>query len=776
MSEDLEWAWAFLLVEGPQALQAAERPALARWLDSCPPDKRADLVPETPDEAGHVLDFACDLLAGDFVGPTAPAAMLALEACEAILAAGDPRRVAALIVAAHAGLRSAGVAADAVEVLLPPDIEALMARARALAPGDLADWSAVMPLLGRYADYLFAVGCNADAEAALRLMLQLVGPWVGSDAARHAELRENLAALLSGDGRHDEAESLFRAALEIRRMGGGDAAIGLWRTWLGLAALLAAQSRHAAAEDAAVEALQTAARAFGEDSQHAAACRGQLRVIRAAILHEREGGRVFGVLRRSTGDRFTRAVSALMTVADATIAEEAADLLVVAAARLQARAGCATAALDLVERQLLARRIVPGLMSDEEIGVCTDAVGALLAEGRTDEAHRILDRGFDIAERADAIQDADDIGFAQRDLIKAIAALDHEAAAALLHDVVRGDGLYLLREHELERAVDRGDLAAAAAIVAAWDERWGVSDDWVLRHIGAMAATAGDLALVRRMADWLLPRDRGCFGIEVLLAAGLEEEAMAALGRIGVDWSYACALAFFAAYHAKRGDAARFAEFAALSVDRTPDGFLEGSELLRQLAVGAHACLPRARALAWAATHLPAKVQRSFEAMYDSHSSPDGRRAAPPELPALAEAIAGRDWDGALAALVPASNFYSDVEHASRLAVPAAEAGRRDVAVAALDFALARLVEPFDGNATRMTMSVDELRQLAARRLGELARGLLPADMAARFADQAFARAASLADQSVAAALVVAGGIACRPGPPRTIAPVVSAG
>lgn len=759
MTGEAEWLWAFLLVEGQEGLSTPQRERLSQWLDSRPPHDRADLVLDTVEEAMHVLDLAMVLLAGEWRGLAAAPARLALAELERLAPASSGARALALIVAAHAVLCT-------VSVLKPEprdDVEGLIARARGLTSEAVMDARLLAKPLYGYGQHLHARRRYDDAIAAFRLLLRLLERMAGTGGADHAAAREELAVALAAapepEGSLDEAEQLLRTALEIRRDGDDDAREGLWRAWLGLASVLWRRRQWKEAEGAFVAAEVAARAAFGPDSEHVAACARDLHGFRRDWLHVREGGRLFGwALREAAGDPFTRAVSALLKVSGVAADRDDADMMVGHAARLQARAGAIDAALDLVEERLAMARA-----EWDGAGVYHDAVDTLLSAGRRDEARAVLARGFEFAVAVD-LAERGDRNAAQRDLIEAIEQLDHPGLGELVRETLRADKLNLVLERDLQRAVERRDFVAVSAALADWDWQEGWPDDWLLRDIGKLAAEAGDLETAQGMAARLRQSDHPHLEVDVLLAAGFDDEAEAALTRLEPGWPRANGLGLAAAHAAARGQRARFEELARGVLAELPPDRLESTMALHSIAEGARSCLTRAEGEAWADAHLTHEpARRTFRALLHPTRPYDPDRPSIAALPALAAALGARDWDRALSELSSVGNGYLDLVHAEMLAEPAAAAGRDDIALQALRFALARLPGPFADQARRY-LTKEEYRFLTARRLGEAARRLLSHDSRTTFAEDAFTQAALLTDMASASALVAAGGLACRPG------------
>jgi hypothetical protein len=338
-----------------------------------------------------------------------------------------------------------------------------------------------------------------------------------------------------------------------------------------------------------------------------------------------------------------------------------------------------------------------------------------------------------------------------------------------VRQTLRADKLNLVLERDLQRAVERRDFGAVSAALAYWDWQEGWPDDWLLRDIGKLAAEAGDRGMARDMAGRIRLYDSPHLAVDVLLAAGFDDEAEAALARLEPGWPRANGLAVAAAHAAAKGERARFEELALGVLAELPPGDPQAVVPLYSIAAGARSCLTRAEGEAWADAHLTHEpTRRTFRALLDPTKPYDPERPSIADLPAMAAALGARDWDRALSELSSVGNGYLDLVHAEMLAEPAAAAGRDDIALQALRFALAKLPGPFADQARRY-LTKEEFRFLTARRLGEVARRLLAPDARTAFAEGAFAQAAMLDDMASAAALVAAGGLACRPGSVKAI-------
>lgn len=755
-SNEIERLWAILRVEGQQGLTGPQRDQLAQWLGSRPSRDGAQPMVETLEEARHVLDLAATFLAGESNGLAAASARLALAELERLAPPNSGVRSLALILAAHAALR----AVPALEPKLPGDTERLIERVRALTGEMIDEARPVAEPLYAYGQYLHERRRYGDAVAVFRLLLQLLERQAGAGAADRAVAREELAISLAAEpeGSLDDAERLLRSALEIRRDGDDAAREGLWRSWLGLASVLWRRRQWPEAEAAFIAAEAAARDAFGADSAHAAACTRDLREFRRDWLYDREDGRLFGwALREAAGDPFTRAVSALLAVSGVVANRDDADMMVAHAGRLQARAGAIDAALDLAEERLTWARA-----EWDGAGVYRDVVDTLLTAGRREAARAVLARGFAFAAGV-GMMERSDPDAAQRDLVEAIEQIDHPGLADLLRQTLAADKLNLMLERDLERAVRHRDPGAVAAALAGWDWQEGAPDEWLLRDIGRLAAEAGDHGTAQAMAERLRGGGYPHLEVDVLLAAGFDDAAEAVLARLEPGWPRANGLAVAAAHAGAAGNRSRFEALARGVLAELPPDKLESTMALHSIAEGARSCLTLAEGQAWADAHLTHEpARRTFRALLDPTKPYDPERPSIAELPALADALGARDWDGALAGLGSVGNGYLDLIHAEMLAEPAAAAGRGDVALQALRFALARLPGPFADKARRH-LTKEEFRFLTARRLGETARRLLGADARAAFAEDGFAQAARLDDMASAAALVVAAGLACRP-------------
>lgn len=744
MTEDAEWSWATLLVEGPDRLSTEQSHALIEWLEARQPEEFDELRPTEEREASHLLDWSIGLLYGEQRAPAAVPARLALGFWDRLVSPGR-RAPQALIVAAHAALRDVSVASPRV----PKDIETLVGRARALVAGEIADAAEVFPLLYGYGRFLSERRRDDDAEAALRLTLRLIERTPQAHAAVHAGPREELALVLLEKGAHDEAERLLLSAIELRASGEAEARAGIWRAWLGLGVLMWRRQRWPEAERALLAAQQAALASLGEDSEPVVICRQHLTRFERDWLYDREQAKLFGwALRDTRGNPFARAVAALLKVADVVGNPDDADLMVAHVARLQIRAGEISVALDLVDRRLMVPRA-----EWDGAGAYADAVDVLLSAGDRAGARDVLARGF---ARAAQIRVFERVGedAAQHDLVERIGSLEHPGLAELAREALPANELNIVRERDLERAVEQGDLGAVRSVLAEWDWVHGSPGEWLMRDIGGLAAEQGDLELARRMAQSLRAGKDAYLAVDVLAVAGWHDEAETVLAGLEPGWPRGNGLAVAARRLGERGERERFDDLARRAVAEMPAEHLDLSMALHEIARGARACLSVEEAEAWAMEHLPEEAREVF---LDRLQPPE----PPVELSALAAAIALRDWELALLELRSVGNGYLDLVHAEMLAEPAAAAERHDIVAAALRFALARLSGPFADERHRM-LTKEEFRFLTARRLGMAAHRLLPPAARVSFAEDAFVEAAVLDDMPSAAALVIAAGLACR--------------
>lgn len=746
MSQASEQLWATLLNQGHESLSSEESLMLAQWLDSQPLRDAGDLAPKGQAQADHLLDWSMALLDSEHAKLAAVPARLALQAWDA-LDGSSGRATIALIAAAEAALRSASVLVPRV----PEDLEALMARAHELGADTMENAGEVFFPVCRYAALLSERRCDDHAVAAFRLVLRLLDRLPQETSGTQAGAREELAVLLLGRNEHEEAERLVRAAIEIRKGGDADARAGLWRAWLVLATALwrredwsGAQAAHEAAEEAARAA-------FGEEAEPLAACSQQFARFRRDRLRVREQGRLFGwALREVQGDPHSRAVTALLKVAEVVDDPDDADMMVAHAARLFVRGGAVGSALDLVDVQLR----VPRAQWDGA-GVYADAIDELLSAGDRAAARDVLARGLAVAARI-AVYEGSGEDAAQHDLIEQLEALDHPGLAELARDALPAERLNVIVERDLQHATERHDLPAVRRALAEWNWEKGAPGSWLLRDIGSVAGRSGDVELARRMAERLRSDDDRYLAVPVLLAANLVPEADEMVSQLEPGWDRANGLAAAARHAGDRGDRDRFDRLARQVVaELGAESSFGVSMALGEVARGASAFMSRAEAEAWATARLPEEARRSFRRNLDGP-------APGPLLPAMTAAIAARDWDGALAELRSVGNGYLDLVHAEMLAEPAAASGREDVVAAALRFALARLPGPF-ADQDRRTLTKEEFRFLTARRLGMDAHRLLRPFARAAFAEEAFRQAGDLADMPSAAALVIAAGLACRP-------------
>jgi hypothetical protein len=745
MSQVCEQLWSTLLSLGCESLSSEESLTLARWLDSQRLQDVGELAPKGQQQADHLLNWSMALLDSEQAKLAAVPARLALQAWDT-LDKSSVRHTIALIAAAEAALRGWSVLVPRV----PEDLEALMARTSELSAEAIENAEEVFFPLCRYAMLLPERRCADHAVAAFRLVLRLLDRLPQETAATHAAVREELAVLLLGRD-DDEAERLVRAAIEIRNSGNADVRAGLWRAWLVLATGLWRREDWQGAERAHAAAEETARATFGEKSEPLRACSQRFAEFRRDWLWAREQGRLFSwALRDVHGDPYSRAVTALLKVAEVVNDPDDNDMMVAHAARLLVRGGSIGSALDLADARLGAPRA-----HWDGAGVYSDAVDELLSAGDRAAARDVLSRGFAVAARI-AVYEGSGEDAAQRDLIEQLDALDHLGVAELARDALPAERLNVIIERDLQHAAERHDLPAVHRALAEWDWQQGAPDSWLLRDVGCVAGWLGDTALSQHMAERLLASNDRYLAVSVLLAANLEPEADALLLQLEPGWKRANALAAVARHAGERGDRDRFDQAAGQVVaELGAERSFSGSMALGVVARGAGAFMSRAEAEAWAAARLPEEARGSFYRQLDVP-------APSPELPEMMSAIAARDWAGALAELRSVGNGYIDLVHAEMLAEPAAAAGREDVVAAALRFALARLPGPFADDGLR-TLTKEEFRFGTARRLGMDAHRLMNPSARAALAEEALRQAGELADMPSAAALVIAAGLACRP-------------
>lgn len=754
--EEGEWLWAILLVSGLERLSAADRRALAQWLQTRDGD-HSDLLPDSLDQAAAALAFARSLLDDDAPGEAALlSARLALAAYDSLAEPSSGQRAAAVVVAAHAALATT----SPLQPHLPDDVERFLARVRCLAIEDLDEVDLLATRLLQFGVYLSSRRRDAEAESALRRVLLLQDRLPLADDDERAVAREELAVVLASQDRVNEAEPLLRTAIDIRHHSWNEARKGRWRAWLGLSMMLWRIERWSEAAQAFGEAEAAARFDHGPASAQADACAADRRSFERAWLSVREGGRLFAwALRQATGTPFERAIAALTMVAEQLTDAEEAATTIAEAARLRARAGEIDGALALVEQRLMA---VAEAWDGE--GVVVDAVDTLLRTGRRDEAAQVLRRSFLLVERFQSHARLDgDPGL--RDLVDRLEELDHAGIRALIADSLPGDKRNLAREHDLREAVSHGDVARCRSILDAWQWTESTPDDWLLRDLGRLFATIGDMAMAQHLASMLRSGDRPHLAVDVLLAAGDEDGALQVLAGIAGGWARAGGLAAAAVHAAGRGDGAQFVRLADAAIADIDPECVATSGVLDRLAEGARLCLSRDESERWSVAVLSTDAaRRSFMAGVDGR--PSGASSPAPAIahPLFVSALEARDWDGAICHLTSSGNGYYDLLMAERLAEPAAADGRCDIAARAMRFALDKLAGPF-ADATFHTTDETALRLGTARQLGEKARLLLKSDDCRALADVAFTQAAGLADLGAARALVVAGGHACRPAP-----------
>lgn len=745
----MEWLWAILQVEGPERLSEEESSRLADWLAEQPPPWPQDLLPTSSEDASRVLDWTMALLVGDRPDRAAAPARIALAYWDTLVSPGR-RGALALVLAAHAALRaSSRLAPQGSE-----EAEALVARTRTLDAESILDAGELFMPLYRFALFLSELRRDGDAETALRLALKLLDRSAGVPPLAHAVVREELAVILLARNADGEAERLVRAAIEIRAEGDAEAREGRWRPWLSLGTVLWRRREWVSAGEALRAAEQAARSAFGERSDEAAACAAHRARFRRDQLHAREHGRLFGwALREATGTPFERAVASLLAVAETVRSLADADALWAEAARLKVCAGAIDEALDLSDRMLSAPR-----HSWSGAAVYADGARVLFAMDDRILAADVLRRGFARAAQIKVFERCD-ARAAERDLMECIGehvgVLDSAAFATWLMEILPADAHNIVREHELDRAVGRRDLAAAREMFAGWDWTRGAPDAWSMCAMGCLAAEQGDCELARRLVGALQAGSDAYLAVEILQAAGWAEEVEMALATLQPGRPRANGLAIVARRAAEQGDRALFDRMAQRAVAELSPDDLDLSMALHDVARGARTCLSADEAAAWASAHLPEEAREPFRSVLA------GPAPAPEPLPGLAAAMTAGDWKTALAALRSVGDAYSDLLNAESLATAAAADGRADVALAALRFAAYRLGGRF-AEEGHVVHEERETRMTTARRLGDAAFRLLPPVSRLTLAEEAFVRASALDDMPSAGALVVAAAMSCR--------------
>lgn len=761
MSDEQEWAWAALQVGGPAAMSQDEQVVLARWLADCPPASDNELRPESELDAFNVLEFAKAIFNCGQPHAAERAARLAFEAFDALELKRGQFRTEALLLAARRTLAH-----------YPPRSEdtsgGLREHVRNLSLRDAEDWPALVPDLESLGRALLEAGHDDDAVALYRLLREVVDSTMRERSELHARVRENLALAMLPRGPSDEIERLLRQSVKIREAVGGEAAADLWRSWTGLALLRADQLLFDEADGFAQQALQTAREhARGGDAE--GQCDRLVQILRSRRVRHGHDGRLFGwALARIEGGPFTRSWRSLVEVAALVRCDAPSGTCSRAmenAARLLARAGAADAATELVERQLQWKC----LYEDSIVtGVGAEAVRVLLEKGDLAAAATATERFFRFAGSVDAA-DGDAIVMARRNLIERLLDLERPEVEGFLREHLTVETLPLLDEPLLDAALERDDFAAVSAILDGWQldhDELGTPD---LQQAAQLAAKTDELDWVRRLATRLLKGNRPHEAIDVLLAAGLEQDAVRTLGEIEGGRARAFGLASLAVHAAGRGQCERFTRLAGEAVAALGKEVGWSRDILAdRIGRAARACWTPEAAEAWCSEQLDAASGKRLLAAL----SPPPPASLPPPAPQpriepvsdIGRALQAGNLDAALAALKPAGNFHLDLIHAERVAAAANAAGRHDMAELALDFARVQLTSPPDPRVI-MHEGIDETRYTTARRLGDAVRRYLSAERAKAFADRAFAAASVSSDIESAGALVTAAGCACRPGP-----------
>lgn len=763
MSDEQEWAWAALQVDGPGAMSATEQVALAKWLDACPPASDNELRPDSELEAFNVLEFAKAISNCGQAHAAERAARLAFDGFDALELKHRQFRTEALLLAASRTLSH--YPRRDVDISGP-----LRERVRKLTLRDAEDWPALVPELEMLGRTLLEAGHHDDAIALYRLLREVADSTMRERSAVHARVRENLALALLPRGPTEEIERLLRQSIRIREALGGEAITDLWRSWTGLALLRADQLLFDEADAFAQTAVLNAreyAYARGHDAEWH--CQKLADKLLSRRIHHEHDDRLFGwTLDRIEGGPFTRSWRSLVEVAT-LIRSDAASLtcsrLMENAARLLARAGAVDAATELVERRLQWDRLYE---DDIVAGVGGEAVRFLLSEGRSADAAGVTETFYDFAVSVDSADGDSAIG-ARRRLIEGLLGIVRPEIERFLREILPHELMALLDEPLLDAALDREDFTAVSTILDGWqweDDEVGTPD---LDRAARLAASSGGLDWVRRLAERLIEARLVPSAIDILLIAGLEHDAVQALARIDDGQMRVFGLASLAVHAAEHGQCQRFTQLALEAVAALGNEVgWQRDNLVERIGRGARACWTQDAAEAWCGEWLdPDSGKKLLASLTAPPAAPLPPPIPQPRIEAVSDirrTIQSEDLTAALAALKPAGNFYLDLIHAEQVATPAVAANRHDVAEAAFDFALARLPAP-PAQGVIMHEGVERTRYLTARRLGEAVRRLLSVDRAAAFAERALAAAAAATDLEVAGALVTAAGCACRPGP-----------
>lgn len=463
--------------------------------------------------------------------------------------------------------------------------------------------------------------------------------------------------------------------------------------------------------------------------------------LRRRRLSVREKGRLFawGLAqgRETHGeDRLSAALAGLRAVAEQAEAPAQRHRIWAETAILLAAVGHEDQALAIIEGALAAPEA-----SAERARVQAQVAAERLKGGDEDAARQVIGQACAQAEAAG--------GAALPDLIEALAAGCGRAALALAEPLIPESARPRLREMMIADRVARAELDAALALFDSWN-----GPALAAGTVAALARLAADedhgaeaLRLARLLAD--TPHDRDA--VAVMLRAGAESEALAAIGGLDSGLPFIEGVALAARHHALKGDRAVFVRRATEAFTHLADHVLAAEAValpLRRIAEGALELMGKDQALVWAAGLLPDALVGGFaaamgRALEDKRGL--GQGGAGPESGVALEqgrslAALGR-WDDAVTAVAGLAEAAAMIAACIQVAELATAAGDPEAAARALKSAFVRLAEA-DAQC--------------GRRLGEAVAGLLPAHWRGAFADAALTKASGMDDLAAAASYVVA--------------------
>ncbi len=135
----------------------------------------------------------------------------------------------------------------------------------------------------RHASLLKSMGRYDEAEPLFRQALEIDKTTIGETHPDYATRLNNLASLLKNVGRYDEAEPLYRQALEIRKAALGETHPDYAQSLNNLAVLYYDMKRYADAEPLMAEALRIFEATLPPEHPSIAASRRDLELIRAKL-------------------------------------------------------------------------------------------------------------------------------------------------------------------------------------------------------------------------------------------------------------------------------------------------------------------------------------------------------------------------------------------------------------------------------------------------------------------------------------------------------------